>query len=529
MIIDEKCIYLLGCMDADLIHRGKRIARNTMMLYVRMLVLMLVGLYTSRVVLDALGETDYGIYSVVGGVVSMFTILSGSLSSAISRFITVELGKGDEGNLKSVFSTSVIIQLVLAVLIVAIAEPAGLWFIDNKMVLDPDRAGAARMVLHLSIITFAINLISIPYNAAIVAYEKMDAFAYISIFEGLAKLGVAMIIARSASDRLVLYSVLMCVIAVLVRVAYGIYCRWKLKDCVFSFSSDRKLFKEMSVFAGWNTIGVASSVCRDHGVNILLNLFFGPAVNAAKAIATQVNGAVYNFVRSFTTAVNPQITKSYVANDHSYMFTLIYSSARFSYFILLLICLPLILKTEYVLAVWLKDVPDFSVAFVRWTLLYVMSESLSNPLIVAQLATGKIRDYQIVVGGLQLLNLPVAYILLKMGYSPVSVMIASFVISQVCLFARLIMLRTMIGLNLWEYIRKVYIRVICVTVLATLLPLMVLNFFPDTFWASMSFIVICLVCVSVSVLAAGCTKSERMFVADKVRDFFKKGGRDDKH
>lgn len=502
---------------------SQRIAKNTMMLYIRMFVLMLVGLYTSRVVLDALGESDFGIYNVVGGVVSMFAILSGSLSSAISRFITVELGKGADGNLKSVFSTSVLIQTVLALIVIIIAEPVGLWFIDNKMVIDSSRIGAAHLVLHFSILTFAVNLISIPYNAAIVAYEKMGAFAYISIFEGVAKLAVAVFLAHSSSDRLSLYAILMFAVAISVRLVYGVYCHRKLQDCRFSLKSDKSLLKEMSSFAGWNTIGVASSVCRDHGVNILLNLFFGPAVNAARAISTQVNGVAYNFVKSFTTAVNPQITKSYTSGEYDYMYRLVHNGARFSYYILLFICVPLILKTDYVLGLWLKEVPEYTSAFVRWTLAYLMCESLSHPLVTTQLATGKIRDYQIVVGGLQMLNLPVAYLLLKLGCTPVSVMIAAFVLSLVCLFVRLYMLYRMIAMNVREYIFRVFANVLIVTVLSMLVPALASFWLPDSLLGFAILFIICLVSISVSVLFVGCSKDERLIIYYKVKNIFAGG------
>lgn len=508
----------------DTSHRTRRIAKNTLMLYIRMLVLMLVGLYTSRVVLSALGESDYGVYNVVGGVVAMFTLFSGALSSAISRYITVELGKGNQGNLASVFSTSVIIQVITALLVAVMAEPAGLWFIENKMVIDTSRVEAAKWVLHFSVITFAINLISIPYNAAIVAYEKMGAFAYISIFEGLGKLAVALVMANSPADRLVMYSMLMCVLAVAVRVAYGIYCRYCLEGCRFSFTWNKGLLREMFAFAGWNTVGVASSVCKDQGVNILLNIFGGPVINAARAIAVQVNGVVYNFVRSFTTAINPQITKSYIAGDYDYMYRLTYDGARLSYYILLFLCLPLILQADQLLVLWLKDVPEYSAPFVQWTLACVMSESLSNPLMTVQLATGRIRNYQIVVGGLQLLNLPAAYILLKMGCSPVSVMVAAFVISQLCLFARLVMLRKMVGLHIMAYIKSVYAKVVYVTVAAALLPFIMDVVLPDSIWSLLCICVVSVLSVLVAVLYIGCSPEERKLVAGKVRGFLKTGG-----
>lgn len=498
---------------------SRRIAKNTLMLYFRMLFLLLVGLYTSRVVLQALGESDYGTYNLIGGVVSMFTIISGALSSAISRYITVELGKGSDGQMKRVFSSAVTIQLILAAVIVIFSEPIGLWFINNKMVIPPDRIDAARWVLHFSVLTFAINLVSVPYNAAIIAHERMSAFAYISIFEGLAKLSVALLIVGASSDKLILYAALMCVVAVGVRTAYGIYCRRFIPSCKFSLKWDRPLLKEMSAFAGWNTIGVSSAVCRDHGVNILLNLFFDTTVNAAKAVATQLNGVAHNFVTSFMTAVNPQITKSYVSGDRDYMFKLMSYGSRFSYYILLFICIPLILEAEYILEIWLKDVPEYTVPLVQWTLAFLMSESLSNPLITAMLATGNIRNYQLLVGGLQLMNLPVSYVLLKLGYGPVSVMVAAFVISQICLFARLIMLRRMIGLDIWNYMRGVYANVIDVTIVSAIIPFVAEVFLPDGFIGLMLFCLISVVSTALSVFFVGCSGDEREFLMSKIKGY----------
>ena len=271
---------------------------------------MLVGLYTSRVVLSALGETDYGVYSVVGGVVAMFSMISGALNSAVSRFITFELGKGDPVRLNKVYCTSVNIQLMLALIVVLLAEPIGLWFIENKMTIDPARIPAATWVLHFSLLSFVVNLMSVPQMASITAHEKMSAYAYIGILDGLLRLGVAFMIIRAPFDRLVYYAMLMAGVVLIVRITYGIYCRIHFAECRYRFVFDRPLVKEMFSFAGWNFIGVTSGVLRDHGGNILVNLFSGPVVNAARGVAVQLNGAVQSFVTNFMTAVNPQITKS---------------------------------------------------------------------------------------------------------------------------------------------------------------------------------------------------------------------------
>lgn len=487
----------------------RRIARNTLMLYVRMLVLMLVGLYTSRVVLNALGENDFGIYDVVGGIVAMFTIISGSLNSAVQRFITYEMGNGDEDRLNKVYSTAVIIQLLIAFIVVVIAEPVGIWFIGNKMTIDPSRIPAAIWVLHFSLASFVINLLSVPQMASITAHEKMSAYAYIGLLDGFLRLGVAFLISRSSSDRLVLYAALMMLSVLAVRAAYGIYCRMHFPECRFRVVKDVSLVKEMFSFAGWNFIGVSSGVLRDQGGKILINLFAGTAVNAARGVAMQLNGAVQGFVTNLMTAVNPQITKSYATGDHGYMFYLISRSSRMSYYLLFILALPVLFNTGYILDLWLKDVPAHSGLFVQLFLVYTLSESVSHPLITAQLATGKIRDYQLLVGGLQLLNIPLSYVFLKMGAIPEITVVVAIVISQTCLFARLYMLRGMIGLVPGDFMKEVYLNVCQVSAAALVLPLAVSPFLPDTILGFLSNVTLCVSSAIVSVLYIGLSRGER--------------------
>lgn len=307
---------------------NKRIAKNTLLLYFRMLFMMAVSLYTSRVVLNALGVEDFGIYNVVGGVVAMFSMLSGSLSAAITRFITYELGKGNQENLKKIFSSSVTIQIGLAILIIVVAEAIGVWFLNMKMNIPDVRITAANWVFQFSILTFAVNLISVPYNASIIAHERMSAFAYISILEAIGKLAIVFLIVISPMDKLIFYAILMCAVALIVRLAYGVYCKRHFEECTYHFIFDRDLLKHMFGFAGWNFIGATSAVLRDQGGNVVINLFCGPAANAARGIAFQVNNAISGFVTNFMTALNPQITKSYAAGDRKYMMTLIFQGAR---------------------------------------------------------------------------------------------------------------------------------------------------------------------------------------------------------
>lgn len=505
-------------MGQDAAQKNKRIAKNTLLLYVRMFVLMLVGLYTSRVVLEALGENDFGIYNVVGGVVAMFTMISGALNSAVSRYITYEMGKGNDAQLDKVYSTAVTVQLVLALIVVVLAEPIGLWFINNEMTIDPSRIPAARMVLHFSLAAFVINLMSVPQMASITAHERMSAYAWIGILDGLLRLSVALAILNSGGDRLILYAALMACVVLLVRLAYGLYCRINFDECRYRPQMDMSLIKEMFSFAGWNFIGVTSGVLRDHGGNILVNLFSGPAVNAARGVAVQLNGAVQGFVTNFMTAVNPQITKSYASGELDYLFPLVRKSSRMSFCLLYMIALPVILNADYLLGIWLKEVPEHSCLFVQLFLIFALSESLSNPMITAMLATGKIRNYQLVVGGLQLMNVPVSYICLKLGAAPEITVVVAIVISQICLFARLFMLSRATGFPIRPFMTDVYIRVLAGVVVSSLwIPLLVEFVKPDGFTGLCVSVVSCLAASGLAIWFIGLTRNERKEMVSMLR------------
>lgn len=501
---------------------NKRIAKNTLLLYFRMLFMMAVSLYTSRIVLNALGVEDFGIYNVVGGVVAMFSLLSGSLSTAISRFITYELGKEEQGNLNKIFSSAVTIQITLAAIIILFAELIGVWFLNTQMTIPVSRITASNWVFQISLLTFVINLISIPYNASIIAHEKMSAFAYISILEAIGKLITAYFISISPIDKLIFYSFLMCVIALIIRFTYGYYCRKHFDECTYSFIWDKQLLKQMFSFAGWNFIGTASAVLRDQGGNILINLFNGPIVNAARGIAFQVNNAIQGFVNNFMIALNPQITKSYAANNHKYMMTLIFQGARLSFYMLLILSLPILLNTQYILEIWLKTVPEHSTLFVQLVLILAMSESISYPLITAIQATGKIRNYQLLVGGLQLLNFPISYCLLHIGFFPEIIMIVAIILTQVCLGARLYMLQKIIKLPTKVFLKKVYLNIIIVSTLSSITPILLFRKTPDTlskFILSSSISVICCIII---IYYIGCNSTERNFISTKTKQILRK-------
>lgn len=496
----------------------KRIAKNTLMLYVRMLFGMLVSLYTSRVVLQALGVEDYGIYNVVGGVVAMFSMISNSLSSSVGRFLTFELGKGDMEGLKKVFSTSLSIHVALVLVIVLLSETLGLWFLNTHMTIPENRLYAANWVFQASVLTFVINLLSVPFSASIVSHERMSAFAYIGILDIVLRLLIVLFIAYSGwnFDRLIIYSLLLVGVVCIMQAIYWNYCTRNFEECKFGFSFDVNYWKEMSSFAGWNFIGCTAGLLKDQGVNILLNLFIGPIINAARGIANTVNNVLASFSGNFMTALNPQITKSYAAGNYDYMFSLVERGSRFSYYILLLFALPMLFETEFVLTLWLKHYPEHTVNFVRLILIVTMCDILSNTLINLQVATGKIRNYQLAVGGVLLMNFPLSYICLKMGFPPESTLIVALIVVVCCLFLRLLFLRKMVGLSMKRYLRKVCGNVLFVTLLAMIIPSFIYTQMSDSIIRFVTICVFTTVCSSIAIYWGGCSMNEREFIKEKI-------------
>lgn len=498
---------------------NKRLAKNTLFLYLRMFFILAVTLYTSRVILEVLGVEDFGIYNVVGGIVTMFSMFTGSLTSAINRFLTIELGKQNQKRLNIIFSSSVNIQIILSVIICVLVELIGVWFLNNKMNIPDDRLHAANWVLHCSVLTFMINLISVPYNAVIIAHEHMKSFAYISILDVIMKLGIVYILYLQLYDDLIFYSLLLLLEATVIRLIYGIYCRRNFEECKYHFVYDKRILKEMTSFAGWNFIGVTSGVLRDQGVNILLNMFFNPIINAARAISVQVGTAVNSFANNFMTALNPQIMKSYASGDNQHMMNLVFQGTRFSYYLLLIVALPILFETDTILSLWLKSVPEHTTYFTRLMLIFILSESISQPLVTSMFATGRIRNYQIIVGGIQMMIFPLSYLALYWGTIPEMTMYITIVISQLCLYSRLVMLKGMIGLPIAKYIKKVYLNILCVSVAAILLPCMAYYSLPTSFLRFLLVSAICIINTLLSIFYIGCSSKERSFILQKALIF----------
>lgn len=497
------------------ISSNKRIAKNTIMLYFRMLITMAVGLYTSRVVLNTLGVEDYGIYNVVGGVVGMFSLISASISGSIGRFITFELGTGNIEKLKKVFSTSVTIQIILAVVVIIVAEIVGIWFLNNKLQIAPDRMIAAHWVFHCSLITFAIGLISLPYNACIVAHEHMNAFAYVSILEVVLKLLIVYMLVISPFDKLETYAVLGVAVAIIIRLVYGWYCKRHFVECSYRPILDRVLFKQMFGFAGWELIGSSAAILRGQGSDILINLFTKTTiVNAAAGVAATLTGVISGFIGNFTSAFTPQITKLYAAKRYDELVRLLYMGCKFAPFLMLVIALPVFFNAHFILELWLGIVPEHTVNFVLITILFMFNELMARPLITAKLATGVIRNYQIIVGGVLLLTLPIAYVALYLGAPIEAVFIAKLLTSIIATYVRLNMLRGDIpGLSVKHFIFNVYFRVILVGLIAAILPAITYLSISDHVVQFIVTSIVAMMSAIISIYYIGCTKVEQQKIS----------------
>ena len=455
---------------------NKRIAGNTIMLYVRMILTMLVSLYTSRVVLNVLGIEDYGIYNVVGGAVIMFGFLSGAMSSATQRFLTYDIGQKNHVQLRKTFNAAQIIHIGIAILIVLLAETIGLWFVSNKLNLPEVRLESALWVYHCSVLSFVVTVIQAPYNALIIAHEKMSVFAYLSIVDVLLKLFVVLLLSHISFDKLELYALLIFGVSVTVAAFYRIYSRIHFEETKFLIVNDKALYKRLASYSIWNLFGAVSLVAKTQGVSIMLNIFFGVVVNSALGVANQVSGTVTAFVSNFQMASNPQIIKSYATGHKEYMNNLVIRTSKFSFILLFILTLPVIMETEFILQLWLKLVPEYSVIFTKLILIEALIQSISGPLMTAVSATGKIRLYQLVVGGFSLLILPISYLFLKMGYPPKFTFIVSISSAVLAFIFRLIFTKNQIPeFSSGQFIREVLVRNIPVVILSLTIPLTLLS------------------------------------------------------
>jgi len=454
---------------------------------------------------------------VVGGIVLMSSFMSNAMASASQRFFAFELGRNDIVQLKKTFSLTVIIYAFIAVIVLLLAETIGLWFLNTQMVIPPERMNAAHWVYQLSVLSFLVTIMTIPYNAAIIARENMDVYAYVGIIEAVLRLLLVYMLVWFSFDKLKLYACLMFVVTCLVTFIYRTVCKNKYEECRFRFHWDRSLFNTLMSYSGWNLFGAVASVLKNHGVNILLNIFFGPVVNAARAIAYQLNTAVNQFVTNFHTAVKPQITKYYAAGEKEKMMHIVFQSSKFSFFLLFIISMPILLETEYVLTHWLKSVPDYVVIFTQLTIINALIDSLSYPLMTAAAATGKIKVYQAVMGGMLLLNLPVSFCFLKAGFLPQVTMYVSIIISIFCLLFRLWILRSMIGLVVTNYLKNVVLTVLFVSFVSYFIPLFFTLQLKQGFIRFMIIATIGIMMSFFTIYVYGLSRNERQYVIKGIR------------
>lgn len=479
--------------------------------------MLVINLYTSRVILKTLGVTDYGINNVVGGVITMLGFLTSSLGGASSRYITYNLGKGDMAVMKKTFGNILSIHFILAAIVLVIGETLGLWFMSTQLQIPLERETAALWVYQFSIFSSVLAVISVPYNATIIAHEKMSAFAYISIADAILKLLIVYLLVIIPYDKLIIYAILYFCIQAFDRIVYGIYCSRHFEETHTRLRYDGNLFREIFAFAGWTMNGDLAVIGYTQGLNILLNIFFGPAVNAARGIAVQVQGVCQQFCSNFQMALNPQLTKSYAQGNLDNMHRLLVKSSKFSFYILFFIVLPLVFKTEFILKLWLGIVPEHTATFLRLILIVGLLYTLSNPIIVSVHATGKLKKFQLIEGTMLLTIVPIAYILLKFfGIRPEYVFVVHIAVELCTQYARMRIVLPMINMKLGDYVRSVLKPIAFVVFLSPWLPY-ITNITIHGQWSSFFIVcIMCVLCISGCVYLIGCTVSERMFIKRKL-------------
>lgn len=498
-------------MQSNSAKNNKRIAKNTLMLYLRMLFIMLVTLYTSRVVLSALGVVDFGIYNLIGGLTVMFSFFGSSLANATQRFLTYEIGKGNVNHLKTIFNTSSLIFFVLTILMIIGIETIGMWLLNYKLVIPEDRENATFVVFQLSVLSIIFTFNGLVFNSVLIAHENMSAYAYIGIVEAGLKLLIAYFLALCNGDKLIFYASLFLAVTIITQVLYAVLCFIKYKECRYRFTFDKNLLVQMSSFIGWNTFGSSIWVLNQQGINVLLNMFFGPVVNAARGIAFQINNAVTNFTNNFYTAVRPQIVKSYASEDYDYFNSLIFKSSKYSYYLVMVLSMPLILKMDYILKLWLGQVPEHTSIFSRLVLVFSMVDVFTNPLFTAAQATGNLKRYSLIGGLVFALNFPISYVLLRIGCPAYSVMLCFVVVRVAYLFVIIWIDKYLVNMPVAGYMKHVILPSVCVTLSSYFLPVCVCNYFSDNIIGLLSFVVFTVMQSLIYIVMIGMTAHEKRF------------------
>lgn len=496
---------------------NKRLAKNTLTLYMRTVAVMVISLFTSRVILQSLGIEDYGTYNVIGGFVAMFSMLGGTLVSATQRFINVELGKKEGGNPNEVFCTAMGIHLGLASVMFLALETFGLWFLNFKMNIPEGRMFAANVVFQSSIFAFLLNIICMPYNAIIIAYERMKAFAYISLYDVILKLLISYALFMFLYDRLIIYAILLLVLAISERSIYSIYCRKHFpEESEFHIVKNKQAYIRQTSFAGYTFLGSFAAILANHGVNIVLNIFCGVAVNAARAISMQVLHAVSKFVSDFTVALNPQIVKTYAAGELDKSMELVYRGAKFSYYMMFIFSVPIIFLTPEILKLWLGHYPGHTIIFVRLTLIYGLVTVLSKTLTTEILATGKIQANAFIIGGLRILILPLSYLVLWLGYDAYMVYYVMIVIDSISIFTRLYILKNVTGVKMIGYIKNVLIPVMLASIISCAICYIIWRQLPGTLPYNILYVFTCLTVCILVIAAIGISSNERQIITSGV-------------
>jgi len=502
---------------SDILANNKRIAKNTLLLYIRMFVMMFTSLFTSRIVLQVLGETDYGIYNIIGGVVVLFSFLNSALLSATQRFLNFYLGKEDEGTTHKIFCMSMNSYFILSGILLILGETIGLWFVNTQLNIPDERMCAAHWVYQFSLITFIVNLIRVPYNATIIAYERMDFYACLSLGEVILKLLVVYLLYVTTFDKLILYSLLYLLVPSVVTWIYKIYCNQHFKISRYERYWNKEMFSQLFSFSGWSLFGSLANLAASQGLNILVNIFCGVTLNTALGIANQVSTNVFNFISNFQIAFNPQIIKSYAANETGRLYNLMFSASKMSYFLLLIISIPIILNINLILDVWLIDVPRYTAIFTQLILCFFLIEALSAPLWMFVQATGKIRNYQILIGTVIFFNFPLMYLVLKMNFPVYYVWIIRIIINILVFFVRCLYIKKKFDFPLQNYCIKVISPILVVTIIVFPLSFFVKNIITG-YW--IQFIVSTLFAISFTLIIVcilGLSKKEKNFVLNLIK------------
>lgn len=488
---------------------NKRIAKNTLLLYGRMLLTVGISFYTTRLILANLGVSDYGVYNVIGGFVSMFYMVTSTMTSAISRYLTFDLGTGKIDELRKTFSTSMYILLALSLVVLLLAETLGLWFVNTKLNFESDRMVAANCVYQFSLLSFIFQMVSVPYSSSVVSHEKFGLFAAVQIVQVVVNLLIALFLSMCPMDKLIAYGFLMLCTSVLVQLIYYYYCRRKFEECKLMFNLDLEKFRSMSKFAGWNFLTPISSMLSTSGVNMAMNIYFGTTVNAARGVTGQINGLVGAFAKNFGLALNPQITKSYACKDVDYTIQLVYRGARFSYLLLLLIGLPIMIETDFFLSVWLKEVPPYTVIFVRLQIFYALLDQLVQTSFTLNGATGHVRNNQILISTTQVFILVASLLTMMLGGSPVAVAWVLNIAYIIIVIPRVLINKPYVNISVRYFLENVIYRTFAVTIVSAIPCYLIVENFPSGWGRFLLNNILCVTLVAVCSYSFGLTTSER--------------------